>query len=432
LLLDWLERFDREDQYLDIYQFTREVVKDPENCWNFFLKSIYSDIAPEIRKMFLQNFIINASIVGRKKQSQISEKEKCNVPWAILMDPTSACNLNCIGCWGAEYGNKLSMNLETLDKIIKEGKELGIYMFIYSGVEPLVRKDDLITLCERHPDCVFLAFTNGTLINEGFADEMKRVHNFVPAISIEGFEEATDRRRGKGTYRQIIRAMEILKERKLLFGISTCYTSQNVDEVGSSEYIDAMIKLGAKFCWYFTYMPIGSNAPTDLIATDKQREFMYHQVRRFRKEKPIFILDFWNDGEYVNGCIAGGRTYLHISANGDVESCTFIHYSNVNIKNTSLLETLKSPLFMEYRRRQPFNENHLRPCPLLDNIGALAEMVKRSGAYSTEISNPEDVDSLTDKCKKAAEKWASTSESLWINSPSRQKSMEKTYQKLVQ
>ena len=158
---------------------------------------------------------------------------------------------------GAEYGNKLSMNLETLDKIIKEGKELGIYMFIYSGVEPLVRKDDLITLCERHPDCVFLAFTNGTLINEGFADEMKRVHNFVPAISIEGFEEATDRRRGKGTYRQIIRAMEILKERKLLFGISTCYTSQNVDEVGSSEYIDAMIKLSAKFCWYFTYMPIG-------------------------------------------------------------------------------------------------------------------------------------------------------------------------------
>lgn len=430
-ILDWLELFDREGRYVDVYRFTREAITNPENCWNSYLKSVYSDLDKETRYMFFKNFIVNASIIGRKKQKKISEKENCNVPWAILMDPTSACNLKCNGCWGAEYGDKLSMSLETLDRIITEGKELGIFMFIYSGGEPLVRKDDIITLCEKHADCVFLAFTNSTLIDEDFAHEMKRVNNFVPAISIEGFEAATDSRRGQGTYKRIIKAMEILRDHRLLFGISTCYTSQNAEEVGSDEYIDAMIKMGAKFCWYFTYMPIGENAPTDLIATDKQREFMYHQVRRFRKEKPIFILDFWNDGEYVNGCIAGGRTYMHISANGDVEPCAFIHYSNVNIKDTSLLNALKSPLFMEYRKRQPFNENHLRPCPLLDNKNILAEMVKCSGAHSTEVASPEDVDSLTGKCAETADKWAITSEKLWINSPAGQKSMEYTeYQEM--
>jgi len=420
-ILDWLDFFDRDKQYSDVYQFVRDIITDPGNCWNAYLKSVYSDLDKETRRMFLENFVVNASIIGRKKQMEISEKEDCNVPWAILMDPTSACNLKCNGCWGAEYGHTLSMSLGTLNKIVTEGKELGIYMFIYSGGEPLVRKRDIITLCEEHPDCVFLAFTNGTLIDEGFADEIKRVRNFVPAISIEGFEEYTDSRRGKGTYRKVIRAMEILKERRLLFGISSCYTAENVYEVGSGEYIDAMIEHGAKFCWYFTYMPIGTHAPTDLMVSAEQREYMYQQVRLFRQEKPIFLLDFWNDGEYIGGCIAGGRHYLHINANGDVEPCAFIHYSNVNINNSSLLDALKSPLFMEYRRRQPFNENHLRPCPLLDNQGILAEMVKSSGAYSTEIACPEDVDSLCKKCAQAAEHWARTSERIWANSPAQTK-----------
>jgi MoaA/NifB/PqqE/SkfB family radical SAM enzyme len=184
--------------------------------------------------------------------------------------------------------------------------------------------------------------------------------------------------------------------------------------------MDEMIARGAKFCWYFTYIPVGNGAPTALSATDKQREFMYRQVRRFRQEKPIFIMDFWNDGEFVDGCIAGGRQYLHINANGDVEPCAFIHYSNLNIRDVSLLEALKSPLFREYKDHQPFNDNHLRPCPLLDNTGALAGMVKRSGACSTDILSPEDVDSLTAKCAPAAEKWAVTAQSLWANSPAGQ------------
>ena len=126
------------------------------------------------------------------------------------MDPTSACNLHCTGCWAAEYGNKLNMSYETLDNIIQQGTAMGTFMYIYSGGEPLVRKDDIIRLCEAHSDCMFLAFTNGTLIDEKFADEMLRVKNFVPAISVEGFKEATDSRRGQGTYEAVMRATGIL------------------------------------------------------------------------------------------------------------------------------------------------------------------------------------------------------------------------------
>src|SRR5699024_5288848 len=101
---------------------------------------------------------------------------------------------------------------------IRQGKELGIYFYIYTGGEPLVRKDDLLRLCEKHNDCIFLSFTNGTLIDEEFADEMLRVKNFIPSISLEGFEEATDSRRGDGVYQKALNAMKLLHDRKLVYG----------------------------------------------------------------------------------------------------------------------------------------------------------------------------------------------------------------------
>jgi hypothetical protein len=177
-----------------------------------------------------------------------------------------------------------------------------------------------------------------------------------------------------------------------------------------------MIEKGAKFAWFFTYIPVGAHAVSELIATAEQREFMYHQVRSFRKTKPIFIMDFWNDGEYSLGCIAGGRRYLHINANGDIEPCAFIHYSDSNIYEKTLLDALRSPLFMQYHYNQPFNDNHLRPCPLLDNNGSLAEMVDKSGAKSTDLENPEDVHELCRKCKEAADNWAPVADRLWQES----------------
>ncbi|MBS7528656.1 radical SAM protein [Fusibacter paucivorans] len=414
-LMDWVDRFDTNDLFASQRKQFRNILDEPDGNWYQLIKSLWTDIDEDVRKTFFNNFIVNTALIGCDRQEKAKEKYQCNIPWAILMDPTSACNLSCIGCWAAEYGDKLNMSYETLDSIIKQGKKLGTYMYIYSGGEPLVRKKDIIKLCEAHPDCEFLSFTNATLIDEAFADEMLRVKNFVPAISIEGFEEETDFRRGKGTYQKIVQAMAILKKKKLPFGISCCYTKKNAEIIGSEEYIDDMIEKGAKFAWFFTYMPVGIDAVPELMASPAQREFMYHQLRKFRKTKKIFTMDFWNDGEYVEGCIAGGRRYLHINANGDIEPCAFIHYADANIYDKTLLEAYQSPLFMQYRQHQPFNENHLRPCPLLDNPGALTQIVACSKAKSTDFQNPEDVVKLSSKCKKAAMNWAPVAENLWEN-----------------
>ena len=170
---------------------------DKKDNWYQLIMKVY-ELDPEVRKTFFRNFILNASLLGSATQEETAEREGYNVPWAILLDPTSACNMHCTGCWAAEYGNKLNLTLEELDSIVTQGKELGTYMYIFTGGEPLVRKKDVIALCEKHSDCEFLSFTNGTLIDEDFCQEMLRVKNFVPAISLEGFEEANDGRRGQG------------------------------------------------------------------------------------------------------------------------------------------------------------------------------------------------------------------------------------------
>ena len=276
-----------------------------------------------------------------------------------------------------------------------------------------MRKKDIIKLCEKHSDCIFLSFTNATLIDEEFADDMLRVKNFVPAISVEGDEGSHDGRRGDGSFDKVLHAMEILKEKKLAFGISTCYTSQNVDMVSSEEYFDKMVDWGALFVWFFHYMPVGNDASPDLMPSPQQRERMYQQVRWARQTKPIFAMDFQNDGQYVGGCIAGGRRYLHINANGDVDPCVFIHYSDSNIREKTLIECLTSDLFRAYHDGQPFNNNHLRPCPMLENPEKLREMIHKTGAKSSDLESPESVDHLCAKCDQYALNWAPKAEELW-------------------
>ncbi len=415
-LMDWADRVDRGGGFEKQRIAIRHVLEDKNNNWYQLIMNILTNYDAGVRNRIFENFIVNGALYGSPKQDENKEKYNCSIPWAILLDPTSACNLHCTGCWAAEYGNRLNLSFEEMDDIIQQGKALGTYIYLFSGGEPLVRKKDIIRLCEKHSDCVFSAFTNATLIDDAFAEDMLRVQNFLPAISVEGFEEATDSRRGDGTYQKIIKAMEILKKHRLPFGLSCCYTSQNADAIGSDDFFDAMIDMGALFVWIFTYMPVGKAAVPSLMATAEQREMMYHKIREFRQTKAIFSVDFWNDGEYVNGCIAGGRKYLHINAKGDIEPCAFIHYSDSNIREKTLLEAYQSPLFMGYHDNQPWNDNMLRPCPVLDNPGCLTRIVEASHAKSTDYQDVESAKEYSDKCVEKAAKWKPVADRLWAES----------------
>ncbi|NLM55607.1 MAG: radical SAM protein [Firmicutes bacterium] len=412
-LVSILRPFAKVPEHRDIIDRAEAVWSDPANNWRRLIERAFAQLSPGVIEKFVANFLVNASLVGVPRGHELGEQLQCNIPWAILMDPTSDCNLRCKGCWAEEYDRGASLTLEELDSIITQGKDLGVYFFLYSGGEPLLRAGDIVTLAAKHQDCMFCAFTNATLVTPELAQQLAEVGNVMLAISVEGFADDNDCRRGKGSYAHVVRAMDLLREAGVAFGFSACYHRHNTAEVASEQFVDAMIEKGCFFGWYFTYIPLGRNADPELIATPEQRQLMYEKVREYRAAKDIFILDFWNDGEYVNGCIAGGRRYLHINAHGDVEPCAFIHYSNVNIRETTLLDALRSPLFMQYRQRHPFNRNPLRPCPMLDNPEELVAMVRASSAYSTQRRDNEPVEVLAAKCREAAENWQPTADRLW-------------------
>lgn len=422
-LMHWTDKLagDGENSFKKHRDVIRNVINDPDCNMHKLIWSLWDDIDSHVLEKAFENFALNAVLLGWKKEEELRKKYDCNIPWAILLDPTSACNLHCTGCWAAEYGNKLNLSFDEIDSIITQGKEMGVYFYIYTGGEPLVRKNDLIAICHKHNDCMFLTFTNGTLIDDDFTEAMLEVGNLIPALSVEGFESSTDARRGKGTYQKVVRAMNLLKEKRLPFGISCCYTAQNVDSISSEEYIAQMVEWGAKFVWYFHYMPVGNEAVPELMPSVEQRKYMYHRVREIRASQPIFAMDFQNDGEYVGGCVAGGRRYLHINAAGDIEPCVFIHYSDANIRKTSLLEALQMPLFKAYHAGQPFNENYLRPCPMLENPEKLRAMIDSTDAHSTDLQSPESAEHLCAKCEQYAADWAAAAEELWEEGPRGQK-----------
>ncbi|HAP72764.1 MAG TPA: pyrroloquinoline quinone biosynthesis protein PqqE [Lachnospiraceae bacterium] len=394
----------------------RGIYENPDSKWNKFTNDLFDSVDLGQLKSAALNLGYEAGFRGYKTTQENSKKYGCNIPWILLFDPTSACNLHCTGCWAAEYGHQMNLSYEDMDRIVTQAEELGIHAFLMTGGEPTVRMNDIWKLCEKHNHSFFSAFTNGTLIDDKFCENMLRLGNFTVNISVEGFQNVNDARRGAGDFEKVMKAMDCLKAHRLAFGTSICYTSANYKVVTSDEFLDMLIEHGVKWAWYFHYMPVGNAASTDLLLTPEQREYMYHRVREirgFEGGKPIFTMDFQNDGEFIHGCIAGGRVYCHINPNGDVEPCVFIHYSSANIHDKSLLECLQQPLFKAYQQNQPFNDNHLRPCPMLENPQVLREMVRETGAHSTDMESKEDVDHLCSKCDRYAKDWAVTADRLW-------------------
>ena len=256
------------------YEALRNVFRDPNSKWMQYTNSLFDSVDPKLIKSAALNLGYEAGFRGYKRTREMAEKYDCNIPWSILIDPTSACNLRCTGCWAAEYGHQMNLTYEQLDSVITQGENLGIYSWLYTGGEPTVRKNDLFKLCEKHPHSNFQCFTNGTLIDDEFCENILRVGNFFPNISLEGFADANDGRRGQGDFDKVMHAMETLKKHKCMFGLSICYTKANFKTVTSDEFLDMVIEKGAKYIWYFHYMPVGNDASTDLLLDPDEREYM--------------------------------------------------------------------------------------------------------------------------------------------------------------
>lgn len=384
-LLDFAENITKDEDIKKVIRRAKEEVRKG-HPWVKLGKRIFREIAPSYRRIII-NFFLNSIIWSVSKRREIEKNEGFFPPFSIVISPSMRCNLHCRGCYAWQYKKEDDLPLEIIDRVITEGKELGIYFYTISGGEPFYR-EDLLSIYKKHNDVVFHIYTNGTLLDEEHVQKLVELGNVIPLVSIEGSKEETDARRGKGIYKKVMQAMENLRDAGVPFGASITHTSLNTETITDDRFADFLIKKGVMVVWFFQYIPIGASPDLNLIPTAEERDLRRRTVLRWRNEKPVVVYDFWNDGHLVKGCIAGGR-YLHIISNGDVEPCVFVHFSVDNIKNKSLKEILTSPFFKAIQERQPYMDkdekepNHLRPCMIIDHPDVLRDVIRETGAHAT-------------------------------------------------
>ena len=335
---------------------------------------------PNCRRRLVENLFVNNTWLGDRQRQDVEARYGLRPPHLLVISPTMRCNLRCYGCYAGAYDQKDDLPFDTWNRIITEGKALGIYFYTISGGEPFFRRD-LFDIAERHSDCYFQVYTNGVLLDEAVVTRIVECGNLSPSISIEGFEQATDERRGTGIWRKINAAMDELRRQGAIYGFSGTVTSQNADVMASRELMDWLVAKGCYYGWFFTYIPIGREPALELMPTPQQRNRLREWTLQVRRTYPIFAADFWNDGPLVGCCMAGGRLYAHINHQGDVEPCVFTHFAVDNVKEKPLAECLGSAFFRDIRSRQPYDENPLRPCMIIDNPHVLREVVEIGRAH---------------------------------------------------
>lgn len=331
-------------------------------------------------------------------------------PSFLLLSPSKACNLHCTGCYADSTEQPKTLEWSIVDRMVDEAKELwGDHFFVISGGEPFAYRSEgkgIIDLVEKHPDCFFMAYTNSTLITDEISQRLSKAGNLILCISVEGWRERTDERRGKGVFDKVLESMARLKRDGVPFGISLTGTRYNAEEILSPEFIDFFIEQGALFAWLFQYMPIGRSYTLDLMVTPQQRAWMWHRSWELIRSRRIFIADFWNHGTTCDGCLsAGGHGaggYFYVDWNGAVSPCVFAPYSPVNIKDVyarggTLNDVWKEPFFKSLRQWQldykKQNRNGLAPCPNRDHHDELEKLIRQ---YEPEPIDANAAETLTD------------------------------------
>ncbi|MFN4180159.1 MAG: radical SAM/SPASM domain-containing protein [Armatimonadota bacterium] len=399
-----LERWTREDpnRPLKVQQDKAEIVKALVYSFHRALQRRQLS-ATALHKLFKNYFL--ACTLGLDKErieavEAFRERHGVHPPTSVVIAPTKFCNLQCTGCYANSHAAaRESLDWNILDRIVTEAKKLwGIRFFTITGGEPLLYRsqgNDILDLVAKHEECFFMMYTNGTMIDERMARRMSEAGNITPAISVEGLEERTDARRGKGVFKRILKAMANLREWGVPFGISVTATRENAEEIMSDEFIDFFFEeQRALYGWLFQYMPIGRGYTLKLLLTPEQRLRLWERTWQIVRERKILFIDFWNCGTLSDGCISAIRSggYFYIDWSGKVMPCVFVPYSPVNIvevyKRGGTLEDIYNvPYFQAIRQwqaeygfakeRPEEHGNWLMPCPIRDHHKTMRELIDR-------------------------------------------------------
>ncbi|TFH23875.1 MAG: radical SAM protein, partial [Bacteroidia bacterium] len=271
-----------------------------------------------------------------------AESDQLMIPPVMIFSITKQCNLKCKGCYAAKRMDQGTeeLTVERISQLFGEASELGVGVIMIAGGEPLMRPE-ILWAASEHRNIIFPVFTNGLMLNEGSLAYFKHHRNLVPILSIEGNRHFTDRRRGKGVYTQLISTMEKLKQSRRLFGVSLTLTRENFEEVTDSAWLEQHHKLGSSLFFLVEYVP-QSEADMDLCLTESQKELLPATLESLRKQMPALFVSLPGDESQYGGCLAAGRGFIHVSADGSLEPCPLAPYSDINVRNISLKEALQS------------------------------------------------------------------------------------------
>jgi MoaA/NifB/PqqE/SkfB family radical SAM enzyme len=284
-----------------------------------------------------------------------SKREKWNarglrVPPIIILSITQRCNLSCQGCYAQALHempeNELSP--QRLLRLFEEASELGVSFFVVAGGEPFLRPE-LLEIAARFPNIIFLVFTNGLLIDAAMVARLKRLPNVVPLISLEGGERETDERRGNGVFQSLMGTMAALRRENVFFGTSLTLTHDNFTTLTDDVFIGSLFREGIRAFFLVEYTPVSAGTE-HLVVGPEQRQMLKEKIMHFRKKIPALFISLPQDEEEAGGCLAAGRGFIHISAQGAVEPCPFSPFSDSNIREQSLQEALDSKLLKTLRQ----------------------------------------------------------------------------------
>jgi len=406
------EKLTSDYEILGAIKGVRNMLETPEHPAKKLFRGVLEYLPPKNRTIIFDTLFNNAWFMGNRKRDQFEKEHGFRPPFVMILSPTWQCNLKCAGCYTLGYQRHPGLSYDLVKRILRECMDIGLHFITVLGGEPFMYPH-LFQMIEEHPQIFFQVYTNGTLMTKEKAERIRDLGNAMVVVSCEGYEEETDKWRGPGVYKKIMGAMDHLREAHVLFGSSATVTKNNVEIVSSEAWMDHLLKKGIIAQMYFLYIPVNGQGDINLMVTPEQRNHLRKQVIRFRRTKPMFILDFWNDGPHVRGCIAGGRRYFHINANGDVEPCVYTHIAMSNIKNVSLAEALDSPLFRAIRKSQPHNENHLRPCMIIDNPHVYREIIEKTKPYFTHKGAEEIVTSMKEEMDVYAARFGTFADKVW-------------------
>jgi MoaA/NifB/PqqE/SkfB family radical SAM enzyme len=318
-------------------------------------------------------------------QRRATKRRRCwaeqglHVPPMVIFSVTERCNLQCAGCYARALHASPDKELSTeeMHEVLREASELGIGFFMLAGGEPLVRRD-LLDLTAAFPKMLFLLFTNGLLLQDGLLARLEAQRHVVPVLSLEGEGPDTDGRRGKGVFDRLRAVMGELKRRRLFFSVSLTLTRANVETVTDESFIGEMLAAGCKLFFLVEYSPVNGDTE-DWVITSEQRQLVAERLAGYRARHPALFISVPGDEEQFGGCLSAGRGFIHLSAEGKVEPCPFVPYSDASLRDMSLREALQSEFLKRIRESEDLKETG-GGCSLWSRAEWLQEMLASAGA----------------------------------------------------